>query len=100
MKIASGIEIPDERLAELCRRFSVRELSVFGSAVDGRFGPDSDIDLLVEFEAGARIGLISLGTLKLDLEALIGRPVDLVPKQGLKPAFRGVVDAARVLYAA
>lgn len=95
------IDLPEETLAELCRRYSVRELSLFGSALDERFGPDSDIDLLVEFVPGATVGLFELGGLQDELEQILGRKVDLVPKGGLKPTLRdSVLDAARVLYAA
>ena len=50
-----NILVDSQSLAEMCRRYNVRELSVFGSAVRGEMGPDSDIDILVEFEPGVRI---------------------------------------------
>jgi len=50
----AAIEIPFERLAEFCRRYQVRELALFGSALREDFGPDSDVDLLVEFEPWRR----------------------------------------------
>lgn len=95
------IEVSDRALAELCDRYSVRELSLFGSALDDRFGPESDIDLLVEFVPGTPVGLFELGELQHELEQLLGRKVDLVPKGGLKPVIReAVLGAARVLFAA
>ena len=100
MKIAT-IHVPADGLAELCRQYSVRELSLFGSALDERFSDDSDVDLLVEFVPGTPVGLFELGALKHDLEQLLGREVDLVPKGGLKPAIReSVLGTARVLFAA
>jgi predicted nucleotidyltransferase len=79
----------------------VRELSLFGSALRDDFRPDSDLDLLVEFEPGARVGFLLLGKMERELEGLLGREVDLVPKGGLKPLIRqAVLDSARVLYAA
>ena len=79
----------------------MRELSIFGSAARGESRPDSDVDLLVIFEDEARIGLVALGQLQRELSEAFGRPVDLVPKDGLKPALREEVLAqARILYAA
>jgi uncharacterized protein len=89
------------RLAELCERNQVQELALFGSALTRDFGKDSDIDLLVTFQPGARVGFLTLAKMKRELEELLGRKVDLVPKGGLKPAIReSVLATARVLYAA
>lgn len=65
------------------------------------FGPESDVDILVDFEPDAMIGLIDFGRLQRALSELIGRDVDLVTKAGLKPAIRDwVLSQARLLYAA
>ena len=85
-------------LAEVCRRYSVKELSLFGSADRGEMRPESDIDIMVEFEPGARVGLIKFESLVEELAALSGRRVDLVTKRGLKPWVRpGVLKDARVI---
>ena len=63
----------------------------FGSARRADFGADSDIDLLVEFEADARIGFMVLSRMQRELTALLGRRVDLAPKGGLKPLIRQAV---------
>jgi predicted nucleotidyltransferase len=90
-----------EAIREICRRHQVRELSLFGSALRDDFGPKSDVDVLVEFEPGARIGFMELGGIEQELEHLLGRHVDLVPKGGLRPIFREeVLATAQVLYAA
>ncbi len=90
-----------DALARICARYRVTELSVFGSAARGESRPDSDVDLLVVFEAGARVTLFTLFDLQTELTALLRRSVDLVPKDGLKPILRSQVLAeARVLYAA
>jgi predicted nucleotidyltransferase len=95
-----GIEVAEAQLADLCRRYQVRELSLFGSAARGEMRPDSDIDLLVEFLPNAQVGLVEHAGLMLDLERLLGRKVDLVSKNGLKPRIRPYVFAdARLLYA-
>src|SRR4051794_40875523 len=95
------IEVDAAKLADLCRRYQVRELSLFGSAVRGEMRPDSDIDLLVEFLPTADVGLVEHAGLMLDFSRLLGRKVDLVSKNGLKPRIRSSVLAdARLVYAA
>ncbi len=94
-------QVDESALADLCRRYRVRELSVFGSAARDEMHPDSDIDLLVEFLPGAEVDLVDHAGLMLDLAHLLGRRVDLVSKNGLKPLIRAsVLEEARLLYAA
>jgi predicted nucleotidyltransferase len=96
-----GIAISMDQLAALCRRYHVRELALFGSVLRDDFRPDSDIDVLVEFEPGAPIGLLEYVGLQNALADLIGRNVDLVEKAGLKRLIRdSVINSARLLYAA
>lgn len=71
------INIPKDRIAEFCMRNRVRRLSLFGSVLREDFGPDSDVDILVEFEPGTRIGLIQLSGLEIELGNIVGRKVDL-----------------------
>jgi predicted nucleotidyltransferase len=88
------------RLAELCRKYGIAELSVFGSVARGDARPDSDVDLLYVRVPGNDLGM-SYFALQEDLEDLFGRPVDLVPKDGLHRVIRDqVLDDAQVLYAA
>jgi predicted nucleotidyltransferase len=94
-------QVDETKIADLCRRYGVRELSFFGSAARGEMTPDSDIDLLVEFLPDAEIDLVDYAGLMLDLSHLLGRKVDLVSKNGLKPMIRAaVLEEARLLYAA
>jgi hypothetical protein len=87
-------------IKDLCERYRVKELSVFGSALRGDFSTASDIDLLVEFEAEAQIGFITLSKMQRELSGILHRPVDLIPKKGLKPKIReSVLSSAKVLYA-
>ena len=96
-----GVQIDESRLAELCRRYRVRELALFGSAARGEMRPDSDIDILVGFLPDSGIDLVDYAGLMLDLSHLLGRNVDLVSKSGLKPLIRAtVLNEARPLYAA
>lgn len=95
------LKIDEGELASLCRRYRVLELSVFGSVARGEADDASDVDLLVSFERGAKATLFTLADLQSELAELLRRPVDLVPKEGLKPAIRGEVLAeAQTLYAA
>src|SRR2546422_8482339 len=95
------LNVDRDALALVCARYRVTELSLFGSAARGTLRPDSDIDLLVVFEAGALVTLFTLVDLQTELTELLGRRVDLVPKGGLKPTLKAeVLPEARILYAA
>jgi uncharacterized protein len=88
------------RLAELCRKYGIAELAVFGSVARGDAGPDSDVDLLYVRVPGNDLGMAYFD-LQEDLERLFGRRVDLVAKDGLHRVIRDQVLAdAQVLYAA
>ena len=84
-----------DRLAEFCRRHGISRLALFGSAVRGQLGPESDIDLLVEFVPGRRVGLRFI-TVQEELQALLGRKVDLNTRAFLSPHFRDRVEAEAV----
>ncbi len=99
--IHPALSIPNDSLQQLCRHYHVRRLAVFGSAVTGGFTPDSDVDLLVEFEEDAAIGFLAFNRMKRELSGLLHRPVDLVPHAGLKSAIRDqVLSSAEILYEA
>jgi hypothetical protein len=72
-----AISIPQEQIAEFCQRNHIRRLALFGSVLRPDFGPNSDVDMLVEFEPGAEPGLNELLTMEADLGKLIGHTVDL-----------------------
>jgi uncharacterized protein len=99
--IRSDINLPMAEIAALCQKYQVRELSIFGSALRDDFRPESDIDLLVEFQPDAHPTIMTYARLQREFSELLGRPVDLVPKRGLKPLIRqSVLDSAEMLYAA
>jgi len=101
MNATTDLAIPEAALSDYCRRNEIAYLALFGSAGRGELGAQSDVDLLVEFVPGARIGLLALARMQRELSALFGRPVDLVPRAGLKPVIREAVLAEeRVLYGA
>jgi hypothetical protein len=100
MGISMGISIPRQRIAEFCRRHHVRRLSLFGSVLRDDFRPDSDIDVLVEFEPGRTPGL-RFFAMQEELSEMLGRNVDLNTPNFLSRHVRGQVMAeASVQYAA
>ena len=86
------ILVPAKHLASLCQKHHIRKLALFGSVLRDDFGPNSDIDVLVEFEAGQVPGL-AFFTLQDELSAMLGRQVDLHTAGFLSPDFRAQVLA-------
>jgi uncharacterized protein len=101
MSAKKNIDIPADKVAEFCKRNRIRKLSLFGSALTDDFRPDSDIDLLVEFQAGAAPSLFDLARMERELSAILGgRKVDLRTPKELSRYFRDeVLSTARVQYA-
>lgn len=94
------IPIPKTEINEFCRRNQIKSLALFGSVLRADFRPDSDVDVLVEFQPEARIGFLAMSRMQRELAELFQRPVDLVPKDGLKPLIRDTVLAnTEVVYA-
>ena len=102
--LPAEIESRRAEIALLCERFGVRRLELFGSAATGAFDPArSDVDFLVHFDAGRRIGALEqYFGLKEALEALLGRPVDLVEEGASSNRYflESVNESRRLLYAA
>ena len=93
---------PPDRLEALCRRWKIRELSLFGSGARGDVRPDSDVDLLVEYEPDADWSLLDTARLRTELAELFGRPVDLVRERNITNPYRlaSIRRDRRPLYAA
>jgi len=99
--MSDHLNVSREALADFCRRNHIRRLSLFGSVLRDDFGPDSDVDVLVEFEPGHSIGLIKMADIEIQLSRLFGRKVDLRTPMDLSRYFRDdVVSSAEVQYAA
>jgi predicted nucleotidyltransferase len=98
----NSFQLSRQEIAEYCRRHHIRKLAVFGSVLHGDARPDSDLDLLVEFEPGHVPGLFRLTGMELELSALLGgRKVDLNTPRSLSHHFRDEVQAeAELVYAA
>jgi len=96
------IDISESQLVELCRKWKVTELSLFGSILRDDFGPDSDVDVLVVFQPDAPWSMWNLMDMKAELEVLFDRPVDLVEKEALRNPWRKhrILSTYEVVYAA
>ena len=93
------IEVSKQEIAAFCRRNHIRRLAFFGSVLRGDFTPESDVDVLVEFEPGARVGLITLAGMEIELTRLLGRKAEMHTVKGLNPHFRdAVLEQAEVQY--
>jgi predicted nucleotidyltransferase len=92
--VAARIQLPGEALEAFCRKHRVRKLSLFGSVLRDDFRPDSDVDVLVEFEPGAHAGFLKLAAMELELSSVLGRKVDLRTPGELSRYFRDDVLAS------
>lgn len=98
----AAVQVAPDQLQDLCRRWKVQELALFGSAVRGDFHPESDIDVLVTFEPEAPWTLWDLSRMRQELRDLFGREVDLVEQKGLRNPFlqQAILATKQVIYAA
>ena len=102
MKRKIKVEIPGAFIVDFCKRWKIKEFSLFGSVLHEGFGPKSDIDVLVSFHDDAPWGLYEFVDMKEELEELLGRRVDIVEKEGLRNPFRRreILRTREVIYAA
>ncbi len=95
----AAIRIDKEKIAEICRRYHIQKLSFFGSVLRNDFSPDSDVDVLVQYQPGQVVGF-EVFDIEKELSALFGREVDLVTEKYLNPRLRErVLRSAEVQYA-
>jgi len=93
------ISLDKDKIAEFCRKHHIRRLALFGSVLRDDFGPESDVDVLVEFETGARVGMIGLAGMEIELSEVVGRKVDLNTPGFLSEYYRQrVLEEAEVQY--
>lgn len=99
------VEVPEAALEAFCRRWKIREVAVFGSALREDFGPESDIDLLVSFDQDAHWTLLDFVDMEDELAAIFGRKVDVVDRGAVEQSRnyirrRSILGSARTVYAA
>jgi len=96
----NGIKLPRERISAFCRANGIRRLAIFGSVLRDDFRPESDVDVLVEFRPGVRVGLAFI-RMQDELSAILGHEVDLNTSGSLSKYFRDeVLNEAEELYVA
>jgi predicted nucleotidyltransferase len=100
-----SIEISKERIAAFCRRNHICSLGLFGSALRDDFRPDSDVDVMVEFEAGQEQGLMELVKMQEELTQIFGQKVDLVERQAVEKSEnyirrRHILESVEPIYVA
>jgi predicted nucleotidyltransferase len=99
-EIAIPIDISAQALAVLCHQYHIQELALFGSILRDDFRADSDVDILVEFEAESQVGYLQFFRLQNELSKLFGREVDLFTPNSLKPFARETtLQSKTVIYA-
>ena len=99
------LDIDRDALAAFCEKWGIAKLDLFGSVLREDFGPDSDVDILVRFHPGVVHSLFEWVDMREELVALFGREVDLVNREVIERSRnpyrkRGILEGARVLYAA
>jgi predicted nucleotidyltransferase len=100
MQAKSNINIPSEKIEKFCKKHHIRKLSLFGSALRDDFSPESDLDILVEFDPDHIPGFIRLAGMEIELTEILGRKVDMRTAQDLSRYFReDVLNSAKVQYA-
>ncbi len=93
------VRLDQETITTFCRKHHIRRLALFGSVLRDDFGPESDVDVLVEFEPGTRVGMIRLAGMEIELGELLGRKVDLNTPGFLSKHYRQrVLAEAEVQY--
>ena len=87
----SRISVSKDEIAGFCRRNHIRRLAFFGSVLRHDFRPESDVDVLVEFEPGVPVGFITLAGMEIELSEILGREAQMHTVKGLHPFFRDEV---------
>lgn len=98
-------QLSEEVLSRFCARWKIQELALFGSVLRDDFKPESDVDVLVTFDTDADWSLLDHVRIQKDLEALLGREVDLVSRRGIERSAnwirrQAILDTAETIYAA
>lgn len=102
--VKSHIELPREKINEFCKKWKIREFSLFGSVLREDFRPDSDIDVLVTFSEDAKHTLFDLVHMEKELKQILGREVDIVSRRGIESSRNyirrnAIINSAEAVYA-
>ena len=97
------VSVPGDAIAAFCQEHGIKRLAIFGSALREDFGPESDIDVLVDFEPDRIPGLLGIAGMELELSEVLGRDVDLVTRAAVQGSRnyirrRSILESAEVVY--
>ncbi len=97
------VSVPGDAIAAFCQEHGIKRLAIFGSALREDFGPESDIDVLVDFEPDRIPGLLGVAGMELELSEVLGRDVDLVTRAAVQESRnyirrRSILESAEVVY--
>ncbi len=103
MTVPGKIEIPQDEIADFCRRWKITEMALFGSVLREDFGPESDVDVLVRFSPNHRWSLFDHVEMQEELKELFGREVDLVNRQAIEQSHnpirrKEILESAEVVH--
>ena len=103
MTAVGKIEIPQDEIADFCRRWKITELALFGSVLRADFGPESDVDVLVQFAPDHRWSLLDHVEMQEELKEILGRDVDLVNRQAIEQSHnhirrKEILESAEVIH--
>ena len=103
--MSAHIQIPGPHIESFCRRWQVSELALFGSVVREDFGPDSDVDVLIQFQPQARHTLLDMARMEAELRQIFGRDVDLVERSAVEQSRnyirrKAILQSAESIHAA
>jgi predicted nucleotidyltransferase len=99
------INVQDEKISEICKRYKINELAIFGSALRDDYNENSDIDLLYVFGENTTHSLFDIVRIKEELEKLFGKPVDFVSRKAIEQSRniyrkKAILENVKVIYAA
>ena len=98
------IDLPQEKIAEFCKKWKIREFALFGSVLGIKFRDDSDIDVLVTFDEDAKHTLFDLVHMQDELKDIFGREVDIISRRGIESSRNylrrnAILNSAEAIYA-
>lgn len=101
----ANISIPQEEISDYCHQWKISELALFGSVLRDDFHPNSDVDVLVQFDSDTQYTLFDMVRMQEELKRILGRKVDMVSRRGIERSSnylrkKAILESAEVLYGA